>query len=56
MVVVGLWLFLMVPCDGMQCVIVVLPDHSHVLFCSLCPFSAVPNGRERYYFTLCNFP
>ena len=23
------WLFLMVPCVGLQCVIVVIPDHTH---------------------------
>ena len=27
-----LWLFLMVPLVGLQCVIVVFPDHSHLLF------------------------
>ena len=27
-----LWLFLTVPWVGMQCVIVVLPDHTHLLF------------------------
>ena len=26
-----LWLFLMVPCVGIQCVIVVFPDHTHFL-------------------------
>ena len=27
-----LWLFLMVPLVGLQCVIVVFPDHTHLLF------------------------
>ena len=27
-----LWLFLMVPWVGQQCVIVVVPDHTHLLF------------------------
>ena len=26
-----LWLFLTVPFDGLQCVIVVFPDHTHLL-------------------------
>ena len=28
-----LWLFLTVPWDGQQCVIVVFPDHTHLVFC-----------------------
>ena len=32
MTVSGLWLFLMVPWVGVQCVIVVFPDHTHLLF------------------------
>ena len=31
-IVIVLWLFLMVPWDGLQCVIVVFPDHIHLLF------------------------
>ena len=27
-----MWLFLMVPCVDLQCVIVVFPDHTHLLF------------------------
>ena len=27
-----LWIFLMVPWVGLQCVIVVFPDHAHLLF------------------------
>ena len=27
-----LWLFLMVPCVGLQCVIVIFPDHTHLLY------------------------
>ena len=27
-----LWLFLTVPCVGLQCVIVVFPDHTHLPF------------------------
>ena len=27
-----LWLFLMVPSVGLQCVLVVFPDHTHLLF------------------------
>ena len=27
-----LWLFLMVPWVGLECVIVVFPDHTHLLF------------------------
>ena len=27
-----LWLFLTVPWDGLQCVIVVFPDHTHLLY------------------------
>ena len=27
-----LWLFLMVPWVGLQCVMVVFPDHTHLLF------------------------
>ena len=27
----NLWLFLTVPCVGLQCVIVVLSDHTHLL-------------------------
>ena len=30
-----MWLFLMVPCVGLQCVIVVYPDHTHLLFSKL---------------------
>ena len=30
-----LWLFLTVPCVGLQCVIVVFPDHTHLLLGSL---------------------
>ena len=30
-----LWLFLMVPWVGLQCVIVVFPDHTQLLFCLL---------------------
>ena len=30
--VIVLWLFLAVPWVGLQCVIVVLPDHTHLLF------------------------
>ena len=36
-----LWFFLMVPWVGLQCVIVVFPDHSHLLFgliCQLTPY------------------
>ena len=33
MTVSVLWLFLMVPWVGLQCVIVVFPDHTHLLFC-----------------------
>ena len=29
------WLFLAIPWVGLQCVIVVFPDHSHLLFYSL---------------------
>ena len=28
-----LWLFLTVPWVGLQCVIVVFPDHTHLFFC-----------------------
>ena len=31
-----LWLFLMVPWVGLQCVIVVFPDHTHLLFDACC--------------------
>ena len=27
-----LWLFLMMPCTGLQCVNVVFPDHTYLLF------------------------
>ena len=27
-----LWLFLAVPCIGLQCMIVLVPDHTHLLF------------------------
>ena len=27
-----LWLFLTVPCDGLQCVIVVFPDHTYLFY------------------------
>ena len=30
-----LWLFLAVPWVGLQCVIVIFPDHTHLLFKSL---------------------
>ena len=30
--VIVLWLFLTVPWAGLQCVIVVFPDHTHLLF------------------------
>ena len=30
-----LWLFLMVPLVGLQCVMVVFPDHTHLLFFAL---------------------
>ena len=32
MIIRILWLFLTVSCVGMQCVIVVFPDHTHLLF------------------------
>ena len=32
-----LWLFLTVPWVGQQCVIVVFPDHTHLLFSDLDP-------------------
>ena len=28
----GLWLFLRIPLVGQQCVVVVFPDHTHLLF------------------------
>ena len=31
-----MWLFLTVPWVGLQCVIVVLPDHTHLLFGTVC--------------------
>ena len=31
---VGLWLFHTVPWVGLQCVIVIFPDHTHLLFCN----------------------
>ena len=31
-IVILLWLFLTVPWVGQQCVIVVFPDHTHLLF------------------------
>ena len=35
-----LWLFLTVPCVGLQCVIVVVPDYTHLLFkWSLCLYN-----------------
>ena len=30
-----LWLSLTMPWDGLQCVIVVFPDHTHLLFASI---------------------
>ena len=27
-----LWFFLAVPCVGLQCVVVVFPDHTHLIF------------------------
>ena len=30
--IIVLWLFLMLPWVGLQCVIVVFPDHTHLLF------------------------
>ena len=30
-----MWLFLSVPWNGQQCVIVVFPDHTHLLFCEI---------------------
>ena len=38
MTVSVLWLFLTVPWVGMQCVIVVFPDHTHLLFFYICAF------------------
>ena len=32
MTVSVLWLFLMVPWVGLQCVILVFPDHTHLIF------------------------
>ena len=32
-IIIIMWLFLLVPCIGLQCVIVVYPDHTHLLFC-----------------------
>ena len=51
-----LWLLLTVLWVGLQCVIVVFHDHTHLLFCSLCPLRAVSNGRERYFFYIMPFP
>ena len=44
-----LWLFLTVPGNSLQCVIVIFPDHSHLLFSDL--IIKVSNGakiRNRY--------
>ena len=50
LVAVGvLWLFLPVPWDGMQCVIVVFPDHTHfflagtesLIYNSICPLKNI---------------
>ena len=39
-----LWIFLTVPCVGLQCVIVVFPDHTHLLFYTLeSPYNGVEN-------------
>ena len=34
MIVIVLWLFLLVPWVGLQCVIVVFSDHTHLLYCN----------------------
>ena len=34
-IVIVLWLFLMVPCFGLQYVILVFPDHAHFLFAGM---------------------
>ena len=36
-----LWLFLAVPWVGLQCVIVVFPDHTHLLFLTIGPARAI---------------
>ena len=47
----NLWLFLTVPWFGLQCTIVVFPDHTHVLFA----YSSTGNGwqfRLKFYWLL----
>ena len=42
------WLFLMVPWVGLQCVIVVFPDHTHLLFNHIkiaVPAMSLPQGH-----------
>ena len=42
-IVIAMWLFLRVSWVGLQCVIVVFPDHTHLLFNDIC-------GKEIYKF------
>ena len=38
------WLFLVVSWVGLRCVVVVFPDHIHLLFIA-CMFAIFPNGQ-----------
>ena len=47
-IVIVLWLFLAVQWVGMQCVIVVFPNHTHLLFLRVYKVSKAAKVRNRY--------
>ena len=49
-----LWLFPMVPWVGLQCVIVVFPDHTHLLFCIISSFAIILMGKRELIALLCS--
>ena len=47
-----LWLFLMVPWVGLQCVIVVFPDYTHLLFYGSCVLDSINVAMYAFQITL----
>ena len=48
-----MWLFLTVPKVGLQCVIVVFPDHTHLLFSILLLVHAFHNATDMFSLMSC---
>ena len=44
-----LWIFLTVPWVGLPYVIVVFPDHTHLLFCSMAHYLRYVDGKRQGY-------